>query len=921
MTSNRPAWWLYLAAASYLSYFAVDTYCEFAGVDSMGVVPDYRSGSMLIREVYAESPAERAGLRAGDRILTVEGQPIRNGFDWMAVSSNFEVGRAFRLEVEGDGARRDTDVTLGRRSWRALIGADQWQNLFSQGSQLVTLILALVIALRRPADRLALLGAWFLATVSILDVTLPYGLAATWRRQPLPLGALMWFPAVSSSLAAPLLFTFFAVFPHPLFRARWAWFVALGPGALVAPGVGYYFFRIVYLPEWATGVPESFLGMLVVIPLYVLAGMIALVLNYRRLSDVNERRRVRVLVIGSLVGWLGVLPGPLMYWASQVSTLSESPLYSLISFTSLFLFVAFPVSFAYALLRHRLFDIRLMVRQGLQYALARRVLVWLGPTLAAVLVLDIVVHGDRPLLDVVKARGWVYAALGVLALAAQTRRERWLAALDRRFFRDRYDARRLLREAIEEARTAQRLETVAAGVVGRIEAALHAEFVALLIRRAGEVCFETLACSPAGRAPAPAPAESKLVGLARVLGKPLEIVSSASGALVRQLPREEADFVAAERIALLVPIAFSREDALLVLGEKRSEEPYSAEDQDLLAAIAASLALVVEKGGPGPRVEEAATLVRSREEAVTECPRCGTCYDGTATRCPSDESELQRVLLPRLLAGRYHIERRLGRGGMGTVYAATDRALERAVAVKVIREDLLGSEEAAERFQGEARASAAFSHPNVVTVHDFGIVPPRRAFLVMEHLHGESLREALGRKRCLDPSRTVTILRGVASAVDMAHRRGMVHRDLKPENIFLARAEGEVLPKVLDFGLAKFVGEGAPASTETEAGVLVGTLAYMAPERLLGGAPHPGWDIWSLAVVAYEMLTGARPFSGASAAETNQKVLSAGFTPLTAYLPDVAHLWEPVFARAFARDHGRRPPSARKLVEDLERVL
>jgi serine/threonine-protein kinase len=193
---------------------------------------------------------------------------------------------------------------------------------------------------------------------------------------------------------------------------------------------------------------------------------------------------------------------------------------------------------------------------------------------------------------------------------------------------------------------------------------------------------------------------------------------------------------------------------------------------------------------------------------------------------------------------------------MGTVYAATDRALERAVAVKVIREDLLGSEEAAERFRGEARASAAFSHPNVLTVHDFGIVPPRRAFLVMEHLQGEPLREALRREGRLDFSRTVSLLRGVASAVDAAHRRGMVHRDLKPENIFLAQTEGEVIPKVLDFGLAKFVGERAPASTQTETGLLVGTLAYMAPERLLGATSHPGWDIWSLAVMAYEMLTG-----------------------------------------------------------------
>jgi tRNA A-37 threonylcarbamoyl transferase component Bud32 len=827
-----------------------------AGVDILGVVPDFGSGSMLLHEVYSDSAAERAGLRAGDRVLTVEGRPVRSGFDWMALSANFEPERALHLQVERDKERLDIHATLGRRSWRRAIRVDEGARLLLQGSQLFILVLAVIIVLRRPADRLALLGAWLLATVSILDVTLPYGFAATWRGLPLPLGALMWLPALSSSLAAPLLFTFSAVFPRPLFRARWAWLVALAPGVLIVPGVAYYLVRIVYLPERAPSISESFLLMLVVIPLYVVAGMIALVLNYRRLSDVNERRRVRVLVIGSVVGWLGVLPAPLMYWATRGSTLSQSPLYSILGFSSIVLFLAFPLAFGYALLRHRLFDIRLIVRQGLQYALARRFLLWLGPALGAVLVLDLLLHGDRPLLEVVKARGWIYAGLGAVTLAAQTRRERWLAALDRRFFRDRYNARRLLREVIDEARSARSLEAVATGVVGRIEAALHAEFVALVLRRDGQARFQALASSPAGRSPAPVSAESKLIGLVRVLAKPLEIGSSGSGALLGKLPPEEAHWLAAERIGLIVPVVFSREDVLVFLGEKRSEEPYSAEDQDLLAAIASSLALVVERGAPGSEVEELSTRVRSGAEALSECPRCGICYDGAATRCSSDEAELQRVLLPRFLVGRYHLERRLGRGGMGTVYAATDRALERAVAVKVIREDLLGSEEAAERFRGEARASAAFSHPNVLTVHDFGIVPPRRAFLVMEHLQGEPLREALRREGRLDFSRTVSLLRGVASAVDAAHRRGMVHRDLKPENIFLAQTEGEVIPKVLDFGLAKFVGERAPASTQTETGLLVGTLAYMAPERLLGATSHPGWDIWSLAVMAYEMLTG-----------------------------------------------------------------
>jgi serine/threonine-protein kinase len=142
---------------------------------------------------------------------------------------------------------------------------------------------------------------------------------------------------------------------------------------------------------------------------------------------------------------------------------------------------------------------------------------------------------------------------------------------------------------------------------------------------------------------------------------------------------------------------------------------------------------------------------------------------------------------------------------MGTVYEATDTALERRVAAKVIRQDLVGSAEAAQRFQREARATAAFAHPNVVTVHDVGVATGTRAFLVMELLNGTNLRDAVAQNGRLPAARTVEILRGVCAAVDAAHARQLVHRDLKPENIFLAQSPTGETPKVLDFGIAKFV--------------------------------------------------------------------------------------------------------------------
>jgi serine/threonine protein kinase len=174
-------------------------------------------------------------------------------------------------------------------------------------------------------------------------------------------------------------------------------------------------------------------------------------------------------------------------------------------------------------------------------------------------------------------------------------------------------------------------------------------------------------------------------------------------------------------------------------------------------------------------------------------------------QCTQEGTRLVPVILPQLVEHRYRLEQRLGRGGMGTVYAASDMSLERRVAVKVIREDLVSSAEAAERFRQEARAAASFAHPNVVTVHDFGVAAGTRAFLVMEILQGSTLRDRLRLQKHLPTARVLSIVREITAALAAAHRRQLVHRDLKPENVFLVATETGEVTKLLDFGLAKFV--------------------------------------------------------------------------------------------------------------------
>jgi hypothetical protein len=338
-----------------------------------------------------------------------------------------------------------------------------------------------------------------------------------------------------------------------------------------------------------------------------------------------------------------------------------------------------------------------------------------------------------------------------------------------------------------------------------------------------------------------------------------------------------------------------------------SFEPYDRDDHQLVTSVAASLALLLER-----RPEEGGV-----DEAGAECPRCGACDRVNVTRCAEDGTPLVRMGIPRVLGGRYTIHRRLGRGGMGTVYEARDGALERRVAVKVIRDDIAGSPDAADRFRREALVAASFAHPNVVTVYDFGITDSGRGYLVMERLNGATLRETLRGDGRLPLSRTLHVMRGVCQAVDAAHRRQLVHRDLKPENIFLTNEE---VPKVLDFGIAKFVRPALHSTALTVTGAVVGTLGYMSPERIRGGAPNPSWDIWALAVVAYEMLAGRRPFADTASLEPFPAAAET-WIRLTDRQPELPSALDSVFAQAFSLDPAKRPRGALILLGSLEQAV
>src|SRR4026208_2297987 len=280
---------------------------------------------------------------------------------------------------------------------------------------------------------------------------------------------------------------------------------------------------------------------------------------------------------------------------------------------------------------------------------------------------------------------------------------------------------------------------------------------------------------------------------------------------------------------------------------------------------------------------------------MRECPRCECCFEDDVEICPQDEANTKNTLPgPRLLASRYLLEKRLGRGAMGQVYLARDQnLLTRQVAVKTVRPDILSDEdlqegEAIARFEREARAAASIQHPNIVDVTDFGKSPDGVFFLVMEYVEGESLYHLLRREGTVNPQRAATIMGQVVAGVEAAHDEGILHRDLEPANIFLMQQKRKTggedgFVKVGDFGLAKIVhadrSEVTSASGPASQGI-IGTPEYMAPEQMQPEEPLDARaDIYALGTIAYHMLGGRPPFTGNITQLIAQKLMQAPPAP------------------------------------------
>jgi eukaryotic-like serine/threonine-protein kinase len=314
---------------------------------------------------------------------------------------------------------------------------------------------------------------------------------------------------------------------------------------------------------------------------------------------------------------------------------------------------------------------------------------------------------------------------------------------------------------------------------------------------------------------------------------------------------------------------------------------------------------------------------------MRECPKCEQCYPDEVKECPQDGTAT-KLTLPgtQLLADRYVLTKRLGRGAMGQVYLANDNKFAtRKVAVKTVRQDILSSDdlqegEAIARFEREAQAAASIQHPNTVSVTDFGESDDGVFYLVMEYVEGETLHRLLRREGTLSVKRSVRLLRQIADGVEAAHEIGILHRDLKPANIFIMqKGKGDGFIKVGDFGLAKIVSQTvtdiSSNATPSSRGI-IGTPEFMSPEQM---QPELGVDvradIYALSTIAYMMLCGKTPFTGDMMQLVMQKIMHRP-APLSSIVSDVPSDVEHVIMRSLSIEPAERHSTVGEWIDDLE---
>ncbi len=858
-----------------------------------------RAGGWFIASVDRENGDTKL-LRVGDRIVSLDGDPraALAGPDWSLRA--LPPGALYTVAVERGGTA--VEVYLTNR----IAGDSEGLGVFAV-SMLFFAVLwstSLILAYQKPDDPTArrafvaqALGAAFGLFLAMVPSTgMLYG---PW-----------WTAAFLLYTVRPLhlvyMLRFFARFPAEVPVSRfWSATVrslTAAGFALSVPNGAYRVLQAVggdaALGFAAANRPlihaqDTLLNPLInLLSALCFAGTILVVVrNYRALAGADARRRIR------WVGWgMAAAAAPQVAVASAwgiAQALGKvrgvGDFAPALNAANAFAVIA-PISATYAIVKHRVMGVRVFIRLGIQYLLAKNMLRLLAALPIVSWIVIFALHPDRTVGQLLfEGSAKTNVALLAAALLSLRFREPISLALDRRFFRESYDREQVFLRQIERFQRFDSIPEISRALSDEIAATLHARWISVMYRDDHRGSL-SLAYSSLGsgseRRHFPALSEVLLL---------LEETRRAHSwhDLVKRLPH--SDLSVEEPAELLVPIFSSEQKliGLLLLGEKKSEEPYTAKDRSLLEALAAQIGVVYENLGLRERVRREkltqrdvlARLEPDRMNLVKECPVCGTCYDSALTVCGRDGAELDLTLpVERVVDRKYRLDRVIGKGGMGAVYEAHDLRLNRTVAVKVMTGALFGNSRALRRFAREARASARLDHPHIVRLYDYGELSGDGAYLVLEYVKGVSLRHELRERRRLPPAEAGPLLEGVFSAVSAAHDAHVLHRDLKPENILITAsvtgpAGGTRIAKILDFGLAKVRElDLADTRTLTAAGVALGTAGYMSPEQFAGEEVDERTDVYSLGVIVLETLTGGVRLTGRAFHERMDAMRSERFS-------------------------------------------
>ena len=638
----------------------------------------------------------------------------------------------------------------------------------------------------------------------------------------------------------------------------------------------------------------------------------------------SEQRRVARFALGLALG-LGPMVLEILAEAlvPPFRRLMDAP--GAMAFGSLILFpplLFVPILTAHAVVADRLLAVGPLLGRAGRYLLARTTLAALTIAPLVVLATYLYERRDQPLTALLAGtEGLLLMGTGALGLVLLATRASLTRRLDQLFERSHADWSRLRLRAGQAIRKGGTTREAAETLLAELAKELSVEAASLLVPSRERKWFVPMA----GKV-RPLPSSSALPSLSAAEPTPLFTDPTDPESVFTLLPAEDQRWVTDSRTALLVSLvgAGGATAGLLVLSGKRNKAPFTRDERWEISDLAQAVGLALENKGLQDASRTGAEHPDDDALPASECLRCRRVHPSAQEQC-SCGSPVVVAPLPRVLLGKLELQERLGQGGMGIVYRAIDRVLERSVAVKTLPHVSHG---ATERLRQEARSMAAVSHPAVAVIHaveSWQGLP----YLVVEHLAGGTLARRMRSPWPVDQTLRLGI--ELADALDAIHRRGLLHRDVKPSNIGF---DGESHPKLLDFGLARLIEPGAAGAPEagdhwiphvpehsTRSWGPAGTPIYLSPEVLAGNPPGPQQDLWGLTLVLFELIAGVHPFRGQDLQRTLGNVRLVRLEDLRHWAPACPEPVAVFFARALHRDPKQRPASAAALQIDLGLLL